>query len=232
MSKHLEPILKRNQNGFRKGRSTLPQISALRRVIKEIKITNRKASIVFVDFSKAFDSINRSAMLHILHLYGLPDKIIAGIKTMYDNPETFVLSLDGATNAFFTTAGILLGDTLESYLFIIVVDYILRISLDPINNHGLTLQERKSTCHPSKHITDLDYADDIALLSDQVNNAEILLQSLETPAHKVDLTLSSIKTECILPNEESTGNEIYALNGSSLNTVDDFEYLGSYIKDR
>ena len=118
------------------------------------------------------------------------------------------------------------------YLFIIVVDYILRISLDPINNHGLTLQERKSTRHPSKHISDLDYAGDIALLSDQVNNAEILLQSLETPAHKVGLTLSSTKTECKLPNEESTGNEIYTLNGSSLNIVDDFEYLGSYIEDR
>ena len=65
---------------------------------------------------------------------------------------------------------------------LIVVDYILHILLDPVNNHGLTLQERKSTCHPSKYITDLDYADAAALLSDQRNNAEILLQSLETAA--------------------------------------------------
>ena len=52
-------------------------------------------------------------MLYILHLYGLPDKIIASIKTMYNNPETFVLSLDGAIDSFFTTAGTLLGDALE-----------------------------------------------------------------------------------------------------------------------
>ena len=90
ISKHLEPILRRNRNGFRKGKSTLPQILALRRIIEEIKIANRKASIVFVDFSTAFSSINRSAMFHILQLYGLPDKIITGIKTMYENPETFV----------------------------------------------------------------------------------------------------------------------------------------------
>ena len=70
------------------------------------------------------------------------------------------------------------------YLFIIVADYILRISLDPVNNHGFTLQERKSTRHPSKHITDLDYADDITLLSNPINNAETLLQSLETAAHE------------------------------------------------
>ena len=64
-------------------------------------------------------------MLHILHLYGLPDKIIAGIKSMYDNPETYVLSPNGATDSFFTTAGILQDDTLAPYLFIVVVEYVL-----------------------------------------------------------------------------------------------------------
>ena len=62
-------------------------------------------------------------MLHILHLYGLPDKIIASIKNMWDNPETFVLSPDRVTDSFFTTVGILQGDTLAPYLFIIVADY-------------------------------------------------------------------------------------------------------------
>ena len=144
ISKHLEPILRENPNGYRKGPSNLPQILALRRIIEEIKIANRKAPIVFVHFSKAFHSINRSAKLHILHLYGLPDEIIAGIKTMYDNPETFVLSPDGTTDSFFTTTGILQGNMFTPYLFTIVVDYVPIISI--------TLQERKSTCHSSKQI--------------------------------------------------------------------------------
>ena len=144
ISKHLEPILRENPNGYRKGPSNLPQILALRRIIEEIKIANRKAPIVFAHFSKAFYSINRSAKLHILHLYGLPDEIIAGIKTMYDNPETFVLSPDGTTDSFFTTTGILQGNMFTPYLFTIVVDYVPIISI--------TLQERKSTCHSSKQI--------------------------------------------------------------------------------
>ena len=45
------------------------------------------------------------------------------------------------------------------------------------------------------------------------------------------MTLNSTKTECLLLNEESTGNDIRTLNGTSLNTVDDFKYLGSYIRD-
>ena len=70
-------------------------------------------------------------MLHILHLYSLPDKTIAGITTMYSNSETFVLGPDGVTDSFFTTTGIVQGDTLAHYLFIIVVDYILRINQQP-----------------------------------------------------------------------------------------------------
>ena len=38
ISKHLEPILRRTQNGFRRGRSTLPQILASKRIIEVIKI--------------------------------------------------------------------------------------------------------------------------------------------------------------------------------------------------
>ena len=83
---------------------------------------------------------------------------------------------------------------------------------------------------PSKHITDLDYADDIVLLSDQIINADILLQSLETAAHKVGLTLNSPNTEYMLLNQESTRKEIHTLNRASLNTVDDLKYLGSNIR--
>ena len=150
---------------------------------------------------------------------------------MVCNPETFVLSPHGVTDSFFTTAGILQGDTLAPYLFIIVVDYILHISPDPIDDHGFTLQERKSTHYPSKHITDLDYADDIALLFNQTNNAEILLQSLETAAHKMGLTLNSTKAECTLLNEKPTGNEFHTFNGTSLNTADNLRYLQSCIND-
>ena len=56
--------------------------------------------------TNAFDSIKSSAMLHILHVYALPDKLIAGFKTKYDNQEIFVLSPEKATDTFFTTTGI------------------------------------------------------------------------------------------------------------------------------
>ena len=62
----IDLYLRPNQNGFRPGRSTTAHILALRRLIEEVKSKNKKASIIFVDFCKAFHSIQREKMLTIL----------------------------------------------------------------------------------------------------------------------------------------------------------------------
>ena len=76
-------------------------------------------ALVFVDFSKAFDSVDRSKMFEILRLYGIPEGIIAAIKVMYTDHSSTVMTTDGETQAFPTLAGILQVDTLALFLFII-----------------------------------------------------------------------------------------------------------------
>ena len=78
----VEPLLRNNQNGFRKGRSTLSQILSLRRVIEESDAAKKDLALVFVDFAKAFDSVDREKMFQILSLYGIPPKMIAAIRVM------------------------------------------------------------------------------------------------------------------------------------------------------
>ena len=58
----LEKILRINQNGFRQNRSTQGQIITVRRLLEGIQARNLKACIVFVDFSKAFDSVHREKL--------------------------------------------------------------------------------------------------------------------------------------------------------------------------
>ena len=78
-----------------------------------------EATILFVDFSKAFDSIHREKMEQILFAYGLPKETVAAIMMLYRNMKVKVHSLDGDTNYFEILMGVLQGDTLASYLFII-----------------------------------------------------------------------------------------------------------------
>ena len=98
---------------------------------------------------------------------------------MYDNPTSFVQSIDGPTKEFLTTAGIIQGDTLAPFLFVIVVDYVLRQSADTMSDKGLTI-DRRSGRQSQKHLTDLDYTDDVALLTAKlISSAQELLIAFE-----------------------------------------------------
>ena len=49
---------------------------------------------------------------------------------LYKNTKVKVCLPDGDTDYFNIVAGVLQGDTLASYLFIICLDYVLRMSID------------------------------------------------------------------------------------------------------
>ena len=86
-----------------------------------------------------------------------------------------------------STAGVLQGDTLAPYLFIICLDYVLRTSIDKIKENGFELTKKRSRRYPATTITDADYADDIAILANTPVQAETLLHSLERAAASIGL---------------------------------------------
>ena len=81
--------------------------------------TNLQATLLFVDFTKAFESIHRGKMEQILQAYGLPKENVAAITILYRNTKVKVRSPDGDTEYFDIVAWVLQGDTLAPYLFII-----------------------------------------------------------------------------------------------------------------
>ena len=80
---------------------------------------NLQATLLFVDFTKAFDSIHREKKEQILLVYGLPKETVAAITILYRNTKVKVGSPDGDTEYFDIVAGVLQGGTLAPYLFII-----------------------------------------------------------------------------------------------------------------
>ena len=85
---------------------------------------------MFVDFSKAFDSVHRGMMLKILKAYGIPPEIVQAIAKLYEGTRARVVSPDGETDYFSVLAGVLQGDTLVPYPFAIVVDYLMRKAIN------------------------------------------------------------------------------------------------------
>ena len=94
----------------------------IRQILEGIRAKNLEATILFVDFTKAFDSIHRGKMEQILLTYSQPKETVAAIMMLYRNTKVKVCSPDGDTDYFDMVAGVLQGDTLAPYLFIIYLD--------------------------------------------------------------------------------------------------------------
>ena len=204
-------ILRKNQNGFRRNRSTNSQILTIRRILEGVRAKTLQTTLLFVDFTKAFDFIHRGKMEQILLAYGLPKETVAATTILYRNTKVKVRSPDGDTEYFDIVAGVLQGDTLAPYLFIICLDYVLRTSIDKIRENGFELTKKKK-----------DYDDDIAIQANAPNQAETLLHSLERAVAGIGLHVNAHKTEYMRFNQ---AGDISTLDGTSLKLVDKFTYL-------
>ena len=219
-------IPRKNQSGFRRNRSTTSQILTIRRILEGVRAKNLQATLLFVDFTKSFDSVHRGKMEKILLAYGLPEETVAAITILYKNTKVKVRSPDGDTEYFDIVAGVLQGDTLAPYHFISCLDYVLRTLIDKIRENSFELTEKRSRRYPEKTITDADYTDDIAILPNTPNQAETRLHSLERATAGIGLHVNAHKTEYISYNQ--TG-DISTLEGTSLKLLDKFTYLRSSV---
>ena len=115
----------------------------LQRILEGVKSKFLLATLLFIDFSLAFDSINREKMKYILIIYGIPTEIINYILMLYKNTRSMVRSSDGETPFFDITTGVLHGDKLAQFICIIFLDYILKKSVDSNLLPGFTLENKK-----------------------------------------------------------------------------------------
>ena len=168
------------------------------RILEGIQAKNLQTTLLFVDFTKAFDSIHRGKTEQILLAYGLPKETIAAIMILYKNTKVKVRSSDEDTEYFDIVAVVLQGDTLAPYLFIICLDYVLRTSIDKIRENSFELTKKRSRRYPAKTITDANCTDDIAILANTPNQAETLLHSLERAATCIGLHVNAHKTKYVL----------------------------------
>ena len=150
------------------------QILTLCRILEGIRAKNVPVTILFVDFTKSFDSIQRGKMEQFPLAYGLLQEIVPAMMILYRNTKVKVRSPDGDTDYF---------DILEGVLQV-CLDYMLRTSIDEIKEKRFRDDKEKKPKVPAQTIAEADYADDIALLADAPAKLETLLHSLETSRYR------------------------------------------------
>ena len=95
------------------------------------------------------------------------------------------------------------------------------------SSDGLTLKPYQTGRYPAENLADLDYADDIVLLEDCIEAAQDLLKRFEEASHEVGLLLNAPMTQYMHLNP-SSDTPLFASDGSKIDCVEDFKYLGGY----
>ena len=82
-------------------------------------------------------------------------------------------------------------------LFIVVLDYVLRISVDSFNKNGVKAPQ--GTRDSGLFLSDLNFANDLALISESIQNIE----NYSTVASQVSLYCNELKTEFISSSDKA-----------------------------
>ena len=187
----------------------------------------------FVDFTNAFPSVSWKAIQAALIAYGVPDKLRTAVMSMYNEPKGRVKTSDGPTDPFPITQGVMQGDTLAPFLFVSVLNLVLRDAIEPQSSNGIIIREARGSGRVLRHmtpelrLTDMDYADDIVLLSHTVEGLKSLMEAVETRAASVGLKVNFKpgKTEYMVFNIPDAPPLI--CNGKPVVLTKEYKYLGS-----
>ncbi len=78
------------QNGFRKGCGCVDQLESFTSIIETRKQQRKGTFVVFIDFSKAYDRIDRNLLWGKLSRLGLDGKMKHALEQIYNNVECCV----------------------------------------------------------------------------------------------------------------------------------------------
>lgn len=110
-------ILLEEQFGFRRGRSTVHQLTRVTNVLRRNKFVSKTSAMALLDVEKAFDNVWHDGLVYKLQRYNLPSYLVKIINN-YLSARTFRVSISGASsNAHNIVAGVPQGSILGPLLF-------------------------------------------------------------------------------------------------------------------
>ena len=220
ISKVLEPVIRKQQAGFRPHRSCIDNINTLRIIMEQSVELNSPLYLLFVDFKQAFDSLDRNVMWKILSSYGIPTKILNIIIGLYRSGKCRIVHRGKLGRWFTVDSGVKQGCVLSPLLFLIVLDWVMRKVNTGERGIQWTLTER---------LEDIDFADDLALLAQRASDIEVTLRRLEKYAGQVGLKINATKTKFMRINTTTSCNLV--IDGETIEEVESFPYLGSILAE-
>ena len=203
------------QAGFRTGYSTIDHLQTLRTLIEKTTEYNIPIHLAFIDFHKAFDSIETRYILDSMDNARIDCRYTEVIKNIYKNATMHVKINDNLkTNQINIKRGVRQGDTISPKLFTLVLEDVFK-----------KLQwQTKGIKIDGSFLNHLRFADDIVLISSDIHELAEMTKELNQASKQVGLKMNIQKTKIM-----SEVNIDVTIDNQQIENVSQYVYLGHNI---
>ena len=216
LTKILDENQPREQAGFRSGFSTIDHLHSINQLIEKANEYNIPLCLAFVDYEKAFDSIEHNAVFDSLREQGINENYIQLLENIYSN-STAIIKLHKNSNEIKVAKGVRQGDTISPKLFIASLESIFRkTDWDGI---GINID--------GEYLNNLRFADDIELATEKNEDLQNMLSDLNKESNKVGLKMNKGKTKVMFNDKANKGT--IRIDEEALEEVNEYIYLGQLI---
>ncbi|KAG1670844.1 putative RNA-directed DNA polymerase from transposon BS [Nymphon striatum] len=211
-----ENILPDMQFGFRHNRSCISATSMLHHVVHSRLSNKKRTYAAFIDFSRAFDSIDRSLLFTKLQILGIPFLVCKLLHHIFFNLKYRIRQDSLLSASFQCDKGTPQGDPLSPLLF----SLFLADLPDYLDFDGLSFPNSSVKIHL------LMYADDIVLLAEDANQLQTALDCLFKYCQQFKLQINVEKSKFFVFHKGRLPKCSVSINGHDLERVPTFVYLG------
>ena len=218
-------LLGLEQAGFRTGYSTLDHIFTLHCIIDLYTSKKKKLYCAFVDYKKAFDTVDRYSLWQKLINIGIHGNLFTVIQNMYKNAKSCVQGTDGFSEFFACNIGVRQGENLSPLLFSIFLNDLEQFLSK--NSEGIQFDFNVNNLECFIKIYTLLYADDTILISESPKNLQLMLDSLHSYCEKWKLQVNTSKTKIVIFSRGLAKSlPTWTFGPHNLEVVSDYVYLG------
>lgn len=211
----INQLVAETQSGFVKGRHISNNIRLALDLLDYADFIHSKAMILFLDFYKAFDTLEHGFLLQTLKLFGFGDFFVNAIEMLYSDISSSVLISFNTSKRFSINRGVRQGCPISPFLFILVTELLSLNIIYERNLEGISIFDRE--------IKISQLADDTALFLKDKCQLSKAISIIEEFSCASGLKLNMSKCEIMM---------IHETNDSSLNGIlvkETVKYLGIYL---
>ena len=217
----------RGQAGFRAGRGTPEHMFVLRHWIDSARVRKQPLYCAFIDFSKAYDRVDRQLLLRILRGCGLHGRALHALASMIEVTRMQVRAQGELGTPFVSTAGVRQGCPASPVLFGILIDRLEAFLEHHCAQHGVR-------CASGSLLRALLYADDVVLMATTADGLQAMLDALQIFCRANSMFVNESKSEVVVYHGGDPCPRArigFTYNGASLPIKDGYLYLGLWFKN-